>query len=235
MLPSNFITWSVYSLVILLGFTTIKTINYQLNKMFDKNKIIVNEKLVRVPKLKLKSNKRRKRKKQPPTMTSPPPAITNPNIPRTCAFVANPNESRVNNGKTYDVINEDENRSRKTPSTGTNLEQLFADGGASLSTKSRRTTRNEYQLMSFCDSSMSSIATKTYKSNDNDEDNDENYSNIRFDDGIYERVEMEPGWQSGGKKKEPVPDVVEVVPAPPDEPIPTTLPLNQSKLLRDVY
>lgn len=60
--------------------------------MFDKNKIIVNEQLIRVPKLKLKTNKRRKRKKL--TNTS---GINNNNNSN--------NNTNINNLRTSTLLN----------------------------------------------------------------------------------------------------------------------------------
>lgn len=102
----------------------------------------------------------------------------------------------------------------------TNLEQLFADGGgggsaAGQSSLPMRVNRKKSASKSggdvAFDSSLSSLATKTFKSNDdeeNEDENDENYSNIRFDDSIYERVENEPVWDvavGAGKKNELLP------------------------------
>ncbi|CAF0827808.1 unnamed protein product [Brachionus calyciflorus] len=58
--PSNFLTWLIYTLIVLIAFTCIKLVNYQLNRMFDRNKITVSEKVVKVPKIKLKTSKKRK-------------------------------------------------------------------------------------------------------------------------------------------------------------------------------
>jgi hypothetical protein len=41
------VTWLVYTLIVLLLFTIIKVVNYQLNRMFDTNKIITSEKVVK--------------------------------------------------------------------------------------------------------------------------------------------------------------------------------------------
>ena len=122
--------------------------------MFDKNKIIVNEKLVRIPKLKLKSNKRRKRKKhhhnqQSSSRTTNTTAIaaastgqqsTSINMNRS-NLPSSRRDSNVANSsnisKTYDVISIDDNyesasqyhtHRKKTPTAttaATNLDQLF--------------------------------------------------------------------------------------------------------------
>ena len=47
MFPSNFVTWLVYTLIVLSLFTIIKVVNYQLNRMFDTNKILTSEKVVK--------------------------------------------------------------------------------------------------------------------------------------------------------------------------------------------
>ena len=214
--------------------------------MFDKNKIIVNEKLIRVPKLKLKTNKRRKRKKQPNTSgINNNDSNTNINNLRTSSLLnslAPPNaghrndhlnnsnqsvslslsqqsrvESLINNLKAYDLINENydtenlsdlqlsnqieskkSSKSIKSSSistdtvTGaTNLEQLFSSG---MSTKSRKTIKNEAHqpVILSGDSSLSLVGLKSYKNNDKEnEEDDENYSNINFEEGNYDKLQLQ--------------------------------------------
>lgn len=121
--------------------------------MFDKNKIIVNEKLVRIPKLKLKSNKRRKRKKHHHNQQS---SSRTTNTATTAIAAASsgqqstsinmhrPSSRRDSNvgnisniSKTYDVISIDDNyesasqyhthrkKTSATTAAATNLDQLF--------------------------------------------------------------------------------------------------------------
>ena len=46
--PVNLFTWSLYVVIIVVSFVAAKLVNFQLNRLFDQNKIIVNEKIVRV-------------------------------------------------------------------------------------------------------------------------------------------------------------------------------------------
>lgn len=187
--------------------------------MFDKNKIIVNEKLVRIPKLKLKSNKRRKRKKQHSsrTTTSTTTAAAQQStthrsnlltVPSSSRRDSNPAANSSSISKTYDVISIDDNyesasqyhhhhHHHNRKKTSTNLDQLFPDGASNRG--SRRSGRHEplplLPPQMVWDSSISSLATKNaaaYKNNpNNNEINNDDEENE--DDENYSNIRFDDG------------------------------------------
>ena len=69
--PSNFTTWFSYALIIFVFFTIVKLVNYQLNRMFDKNKISVTEKKVKVTKVNITNVNRSKKASSSRASSSP--------------------------------------------------------------------------------------------------------------------------------------------------------------------
>lgn len=225
MFPSSLFTWSVYSLTILIGFSSVKLVNYQLNKMFDKNKIKMDETVVKVRKVKFKSSKRRavagkQRKKQHhhhhhqqqqannqgsepgtsaggavgsslniTTSSSLSRSLNPPLLAPRCSLFTSSQSHETAGTTRRDSSSRKQPTLPTTPTSTTNLEMLFAEGasgsgGAGVVARALGSGRKKSSEQVYA------------KNRDNEDENDENYSNIRFDD-IYERVENEPQTPGG--------------------------------------
>ncbi|RNA15821.1 pecanex 1 [Brachionus plicatilis] len=211
--PSNFFTWLIYTLVIFIAFTCIKLINYLLNRMFDKNKILVDEKVVKVPKLKLKASKKRKELNSQLRSILTRPLNSSMGVPDWSHTLSQSNRSQtdqintiiqtfetslnasqadslVNSIANSNNINQPDAESNVNVLNNENSINLDASIGSRKSFKSVRKTFSESNrgLNNNLSSKSCSLSTSSQGSNE-DPQNDVNYekiSNPKRDDGLNE-------------------------------------------------